>query len=132
MSDAGWRPTGADPAAARVEFDPKPRPVEMGDPATDRPGAMRVEDWGRRLDPQARRVILLAEDPSWPRGPWCLISGRVAPSAVLTHEQVRDWPLTCELHVRVAMRDRALDGARGAGTAPALDGSDTEGDRPFR
>lgn len=129
MAEPGWRPTGADPAAPRVEFRPQRTDPVPTDPRLDPPTTMRVRDWSARNEPTVQRAV--ATDNRYDDRRWVLVTGIGADLPLqLSDDDVADWPTITDIHTAIAFRDWAR--ARAARPAAVLDGSDTEGDRLFR
>jgi len=102
---------GSTRTAGLVVDDPREfyaSPVEVQrEPELDPPLSMRVESRAGRLHPEARRAILTTDRDDTP---WFLVSGRPtdeldrAMDEWLSHDDVRDWYVTCELHYAAAYR----------------------------
>ncbi len=103
---AGWKPTGADPAAPQREFFAPPPGPELGRPEDDLPFTIRMQPpytWERRHDPATPRVVKLH-----PRllEPWAVLDYDLrlpGPVARLTDDEVRDWPIQHSVMVAAVM-----------------------------
>lgn len=136
---SGERPRlSADPAAVpESEFSATPRGPEMGHPETDPPMVVRVESWAERYGRGTRRAVRLGGVGGRGPWPWLVVTGGGEwSSGVLTHDEVRGWPVAPPVTYTAAFRHEEVAAAqrRAAGgvAAPVLDGGDAEGDRPFR
>lgn len=115
----------------QIEFyGPAVREVDLGDPTTDRLLTIRVHPDDDPHSREARRAVRSAA-LGW-SAPWIIVTGE--PARALTHDDVATWPPQHWLVACHGARDRALDerGPAAPSPPPLLDGSDTEGDRPFR
>jgi hypothetical protein len=123
---AGWKPTGADPAAPLKEFYAPPAGPKLGRPEDDLPFTIRIQPpwtWERRHDPATPRAVKFGDEGvpaiNGLRLTWTLITGfdpenkgRVAGRDLWTSVQadrglhdneVRDWPIQHPVAVEAAM-----------------------------
>ena len=109
------RNAGAQPTR---EFADKAPPPDLGDPAADYPGTVRVEWWEHRYRTAVRRAVKTTRDGGWA---WVLFCGPVA-GQMLDDRDVSTWPVcpSAVTHAAYAVV------ARRAGEAAALPVQDAE------
>lgn len=103
------------------EFYAPAAPPRLGRPEDDDPLTFRVQDWSRRLDASARRVMLV--DWGTPNDyPWFVVSGRDLDGRQrLSHDEVRDWPLAHAITYNTAYAIQARKEGRAAASAGAVE-----------
>lgn len=75
-------------------YAPPPTERDLGDPATDPPMTVRVEDWSRRMQTDVRRAV--RSDRRHAGAVWVVVAtGGVDVDApdCLAHDDVRTWPV---------------------------------------
>lgn len=94
-------PKSADPAAPpEPSFYAPASPPFLGNPATDPPMTVRVENWDRRFERDVRRVIKNGYAGYGPNGKWFIVTGpldiatdAMSTRVLLDDEDVADWPI---------------------------------------
>lgn len=109
---------------------------DLGDPAADPIGTWRIapfdeggpQDWRRQYDPERPRVVRVAGDDVCP---WVLAEpGLATYLRWMSHDEVRDWPVTPATAVAVAYRRCAPQPGEPPRVLAPVEGEDVE--YPFR